>query len=175
MGESQIRLSVQNLHWIEGLDASQDLCAHGDVVFEIDGRPVWKDGGGDLCVSAAAMNLLRTLERDHVEGDLVTFTLFPCCGHVWDLIEEYGLVNIADCPNGRDATVEHRNDQVIITSPNGTVAQVSDEDWADQVCIFADRVEEFYRQSGPKEVHERDKEWYELFWEEWEARRAQYN
>lgn len=175
MANVKLRLAVENLHWIGYTGTAQDLCAHGDVVLEIAGESAWKDGADDLCVSAAAMNLLRTLETDHVSGDdPLAFNLFPHCGHVWAMTDEYGLVNITDCPAGRDVSVEHGDGFVRITSPSGTSTQVPQKEWAEQVCAFADAVEEFYHKSEVKEVHKDDKEWYGPFWKEWRAQRARY-
>ncbi|OZC04056.1 hypothetical protein [Rubricoccus marinus] len=167
-----IRLDVENVRWLEGIDSTHDLCAHGDVVFDLDGRSAWATGSDDLCVSAAAMNLLRTLEQDHPKEDPVTDDLFPHCGHMWWLSEDHGLVNIAGCSAGKDALVFHRGKNVVIQTPAGGTAEILRTEWVGHVCAFADKVEALYQRSDPKEPDADDAAWYELFWPEWRARRA---
>jgi hypothetical protein len=172
MTEGPIRLEVRNLHWLPSLEPRQDFCAHGDVVLEIGGAPVPYDETDALCVSAAAMNLLRTLERDHTQEAPVSEHLFPHCGHVWVQTEEHGLVNIAECSAGLDVEVRHRGGHVVIATRVGKEAAVSEAEWTRAVCAFADRVEELSRRSDPKDLSLDEDGWYEPFWEEWRTRRA---
>lgn len=173
MSQGSIKLEVTNLHWLSHLDPTQDLCAHGDVVLEVNGRPVGQDDGDSLCVSAAAMNLLRSLERDHTQEQPISENLFPHCGHDWVLTEDDGLINISECEHGLDVEVRHCDGNVVITSPDGSEARVSASEWAEDVCAFADEVEAFYERSEPKDLSSDSLGWFEPFWEEWRRRRTE--
>ena len=172
MSESPVRLEVQNVRWLPNGQDKIDLCAHGDVILEIDHRPAWRGESAELCVSAAALNLLRTLEADHTTPSPISLTLFPHCGHAWAETEEHGLINIGECPNGLNADLVHVGTHVEITSPTGRRAKVSEEEWARMVCAFADKVERHYLISEPKVPSAEDSSWYSAFWTEWRSRRA---
>lgn len=172
MSNGSFKMEVRNVHWLPNMEPQQDFCAHGDVVLEIGGEPVPYDKTDSLCVSAAAMNLLRTLECDHTQETPVSEHLFPHCGHVWMQTEEHGLINIVDCPAGFDAEVRHQNGRVVITAHDGAEAEISESEWTRAVCAFADKVEELYQQAEPKDLSLDDYDWYEPFWKEWRERRA---
>jgi len=109
------------LHWIKDdeNDDPSDLCAHSPVLMEVDGTALVSPDDGDATVNAAAIYLLRTLERDHTKADPVGDQLFPCCGHaMYDTGEED--VVICGCPNGSDVYVTHEDsDMIRLTTPDG--------------------------------------------------------
>lgn len=91
-----IILHARDLHWLEETPDADDLCAHGRVDFRVNGEvPAgWKDF--EVNVSAAALYLLRTLERDtpvSVDGD----EIFPCCGHAMYARDDSRDVLILGC------------------------------------------------------------------------------
>jgi hypothetical protein len=152
------------------LDARLDPCAHGDITLVLGGERVPPQKTEGLCLSAAAMNLLRSLERDHTREAPVSAHLFPLDGFDWVETGESGLVNITDGPPGYDMTVRHESDMVVLTTQDGAEARVSAAEWTDVVCAFADEVERFYEAAEPKDTAQLD--WYEAFWQEWRERRA---
>jgi hypothetical protein len=106
-----ISIDVIEHHWLANLDPSTDLCSHGRVLFRVDGRPVVRPEDGEYTLSAAALYLLRTLERDHNREAPVGDHLLPCCGHV--LFDDGGSdVGIIGCPNGVDWSVNHEEGAV---------------------------------------------------------------
>ncbi len=99
-------IKATNLHWLDTLDESLDLCLHGAAWARI----------GDECfefknatVSATAFYLLRSLTKDHVMYQMPT-QLLPCCGHDMRIWKEELI--ICGCPNGIDWSVIHENGQV---------------------------------------------------------------
>ena len=79
---SMIILTPTRLHWIkDDGDDQSDLCAHSPVLFQIEDKILVAPSDGNVTVSAAAIYLLRTLERDHTKGKPVGEQLLPCCGH----------------------------------------------------------------------------------------------
>lgn len=80
-----------NLRWIQGAaDDSRDLCAHGDIEFQIGNDVLLTPGTGmNRTVSAAALYLLRTLSVPHTKDAPVGDHLFPCCGFsMYDVIDQ---------------------------------------------------------------------------------------
>ena len=79
-----ITLMPTRMHWIrdDGTDDPSDLCAHSPVRFEVGDKILVAPDHGDFTVSAAAIYLLRTLERNHTSDAPVGDQLFPCSGFV---------------------------------------------------------------------------------------------
>ena len=76
-----ITLQATSLTWLNTEeDCPTDLCAHGKVHFAIDDIE-FVAPAEEWTLSAAAIYLLRTLERDHTPANRVGDHLFPCCGH----------------------------------------------------------------------------------------------
>lgn len=147
-----ITLVPTRLHWIkdDGADDPCDLCAHSPVRFQIDGDTLVAPEDGDVTVNAAAIYLLRTLERDHTNDERVGDQLFPCCGHaMYDTGDED--VAICGCPNGSDVFVTHDHDGTVrLTSTTGKSYVVSVNDWRQAIYVFSSAVREFYDHSLPK-------------------------
>lgn len=169
-----VTLEPTRLHWIkdDGADDPRDLCAHSPVRFEVDGVPLVGPDAGDFTVSAAAIYLLRTLERDHVPAAPVGEHLFPCCGHaMYDTGDDD--VTICGCPNGRNVDVVHADDVVRLTLVDGRTFIVPTDEWRRAVHRFADRVREFYERSLPKTpADDTDAAGLARLWIEWNRRRA---
>ena len=147
-----ITIVPTRLHWIkdDGNDDPCDLCAHSPILMEVDGIPLVSPEEGDATVSASAIYLLRTLERDHTRAEPVGDQLFPCCGHgMYDTGEDD--VVICGCQNGSDVFVKHRKgNETQLQSPDGRTFSVSSSDWRNAVITFSDTVQAFYDQSLPK-------------------------
>ncbi len=75
-----IELSVSNLHLL-GDDSAKDLCAHGSIELILDGFIISDHSDLDWCVSATALFLSRTLERDLTNTHRVCEHLITHCGH----------------------------------------------------------------------------------------------
>jgi hypothetical protein len=156
---------VFDLHWLEGIDSEQDLCAHGSVEIVVDGHAATAH---DLAVGAACVLLLRTLTADHEpDGDS---HLFPHGGHAF-LTDEQGWRRNINCDQGLPVSVRYYEDTVNVALSEDS-AQLPLRQWVDAVCRFCDEVERFYDESAPKRPPPEDRQGYPAFWEEWRARRA---
>lgn len=171
-----ITLTPTRMHWIkdDGIDDPSDLCAHSPVRFEIDGNVLVSPAEGDATVSAAAIYVLRTLERDHTKEKPIGDQLFPCCGHA--MYDKGGEdVAICGCPNGSDVFVTHGDDGTVrLTSSTGKSYVVSAKDWRQAVHEFSDCVRAFYDHSLPKTPTDgTDPAGFAKLIQEWDRRRSQ--
>jgi len=163
-------IEVKRLYWLEddGKDHPEDLCLHGTVAVQI-GSERFED---DCAVSAAALELLKTLSKDHVElykGQ----QMLPCCGHCYFEGENDTVWN-GGCPNGIDWHVRHIDDSVELETENGTKAIVPIEQYKATVFAFADIIKAYYDSHLPKTPEDvLDIEWYPVFWREWARRRRE--
>jgi hypothetical protein len=168
-----ISVAPTRLHWIkdDGNDDPSDLCAHSPVLMEVGGSALVSPDDGDATVSAAAVYLLRTLERDHTKATPVGDQLFPCCGHAMYDTGEDDVV-ICGSPNGSDVYVTHEDNNTIhFTTPEGQRYVVSFNDWRLAVIQFSDCVQAFYDQSLPKNEDSDDGEGFAKMMAEWRRRR----
>jgi len=155
-----------------------DQCAHGRVLFEVDGSQFVRPEDGEWAMSAAGLYLLRTLEDSHSEDSSVAEgnLLFPCCGHAVFPSDEsrYGLV-IIGCPGGVHVEVERDRAEIRLRGRDGIEATVAAVEWKRAVEQFADDILVFYAESPPKNEPPdgEDAAGWRLFWEEWQRRRAE--
>ena len=161
------KLEILDKYWLPGMPEEEDLCLHGEVRVHI-GDAVLED---EVCLSAAALHLLRSITEDH-EPDCLA-KLFPTDGFCWTPDGE-GSIYLGGCPNGGiDGRVMHAGDMVSIALEDLQPVQLPLEIYRKQVFAFADEVEMAFRQSMAKVVTaELDKLWYPCFWKEWRWRRA---
>ena len=166
-------LRPTNLHWLKP-DAPDpaDLCVHSPVEFRIGTHQLVQPDAGDWTVSAAALYLLRTLERPHTKATPVGDHLFPCCGFtMYDIAGEADVV-IVGCPSGIDLEVSRLREEVVIASTEGTRHHVDFTSWRTAVCEFSDSVRAFYRQSPPRRpANAEDENGFRKFMAEWNRRR----
>ncbi|MEZ4698652.1 MAG: hypothetical protein R2832_19695 [Rhodothermales bacterium] len=168
-------LEISNLHWLEGLEAHLDLCAHGYALVRIGDEVIGSPSQEDKwTMSAASFHLLRTLTRDHTPDDRIAEHLIPHCGHdMWELND--GSLWIVGCNSGVDWFVRHKDGDIELESPGGSRVLVPFDDWRDAVLKIADAVEAFYANAGPKEFYDvHDQRGYDLFWREWKAMRSRW-
>jgi len=145
-----ITLSADNLTWLNtNDDCPEDLCAHAKVRFSVGGLEIVAPDD-EWTVSASAIYLLRTLERDHTKDDPVGEHLFPCCGFSMYEGDDSEDVLIVGCNNGIDATIEHLKEGVRITADCGESRIVPEPEWIDAVLNFSGAVREFYESSAQK-------------------------
>lgn len=164
------------LSWIQGVDDDpSDLCAHGDYEFRIRGTTFCEGSGGrSLTLSAAAIYLMRTLERSHTKVDRPDGPLFPCCGFSFIEPRADGDVVMVGCPSGDDFEVVHRKDEreVVLRSPDGVEEVVDEAEWRAAVFGFADQVSALYATSSAKVPHPDDADGFRCFQKEWQRRRG---
>ena len=60
-----LALSLLNAHWLDAPEPIDDQCAHGTVILSVEGQDFVTPQDGEITVSAAALNLLRTVDHDH--------------------------------------------------------------------------------------------------------------
>jgi hypothetical protein len=139
------------LHWIkdDGYDDPSDLCAHSPVRFEIDGETLVAPADGDATVSAAAIYLLRTLDRDHTQDHPVGEQLFPCCGHAMYDTGDDDVV-ICGCPNGSNVDVTHVGGAIRVSTNDGRLYTEPIAEWRRAITQFSVAVRQFYEVSLPK-------------------------
>ena len=169
-----IKLEPRELQWVKGFgDDPTDQCAHGRVLFEVDGTTFVRPEDGIWTLSAAGLYLLRSLREGHsssnpvAEGNL----LFPCCGFFVVNIGTRFPVFCFGCPNGVDVEIGHSEGAVNISSAAGAVS-VPSEAWRRAVTSFTAIVYDFYRVSTPKEPisDQQEREGWAAFWQEWATR-----
>jgi len=168
-----ISLRANNLRWINGpADDPTDLCAHADIEFAINDVLLDATTGANLKASAAALFLLRTLERSHTAADPVAEHLFPCCGFTMWEQDDSPDVAVCGCPNGANFDVRHTTEGVSIRTTDGREWSVSAHVWRAAVFAFADQVAAFYEACAPKRPSADDAPGWRAFRAEWERRRG---
>ena len=132
-------LALTNLSWWNGeADAPRDLCLHGKVTGHIGERAI----SCTATVSAAALNLLRTLTEEHRAGE--ELQMLPCCGFSLFADETGENVTVIGCNQGVDWTVLHESGTVRLILEEEAVT-VPMSEYRAAVFRFADTVEAFYR------------------------------
>jgi hypothetical protein len=169
-----VTLRPVNLRWVEGAeDDPADLRAHGDVEFRIGGDVLLgPDTGKGLTVSAAALYLLRTLDRPHTRDAPVGDHLFPCCGFALYELDGEPDVAVCGCPNGEDFEVRHAPGGVVVRAADGREWSVGWPEWRAAVFAFADRVAAFYAACAPKRPSPDDAAGFRCLAREWTRRRG---
>lgn len=170
-----ITLTPTRLHWIkdDGVDDPYDLCAHSPIRFEIDSETLVAPEDGDATVSAAALYLLRTLERDHTRERPVGDQLFPCCGHAMYDTGDADVV-ICGCPNGSNVFITRNTDCIRLATQDGRIYSVSVDDWRHATNDFSDVVRQFYDNSLPKTPSsDEESQGFAKMMAEWNRRREQ--
>lgn len=162
------KIDADNLCWIDGSDDNpEDLCLHGHAVAYIGEHKLEYDA----TVSATALYLLKSLTEDHIIYE--ENQILPCCGFSCIPNESLDNVDILGCSNGKDWTIKHEKNCVVLILEDGTEERVSVENYREEVFRFADKIEAFYNQCKPKvlpnDAFERDG--YIAFWNEWHRRR----
>lgn len=163
------RLEILDKYWLPGQPEETDLCLHGEVRVRI-GEDVLED---NVCLSASAINLLRTLTEDrgldpHAEALAGT-------GHsMFTVSYDPPRVDISGAPCGIDWFVNHDGDDVILQLPKGPEVTVPLADYRAEVLRFCDEAEAFYKASKPKVLSEEEihADGYRTMWKEWHWRRA---
>ena len=165
---NEFALALTNLSWWNGeADDPRDLCLHGKVTGHIGERAI----SCTATVSAAALNLLRTLTEEHRAGE--ELQMLPCCGFSLFADETGENVTVIGCNQGVDWTVLHESGTVRLILEEESVT-VPMSEYRAAVFRFADTVEAFYRACTPKILpgDEIGRRGYEAFWREFYRRRS---
>ena len=174
MTDNTFDIKILDLHWISYIDDPKDLCLHGHVFVRIGNEIVADKESLGVAVSSTALYLMRTLKNNYKKDDYAS-QLLPCCGHFF-MADDFE-VHICGCGNGIDWTIIHVEDhKVKHISDDGQEAIVTFEKYKSIVLDFADKVENFYRQSLPKTIptDDFDKKGYLTFWKEWRNLRDEW-
>jgi hypothetical protein len=167
MTTSEFEIEIVEQHWLPTMD--EDLCSHGTVRVSIGGVvvPTGDDDLSDLGISRAALELLRTLDRDRI-ADSPSKILPHGCGF---------LSIAASCPIGIDWSVRHVDQSVtldavvvepVISRPRRIDARAT-LPWTayrDAVVTFARAAVEFV-EASPKKLP--NDQWDRDDFERWRA------
>ncbi|MBE6607742.1 MAG: hypothetical protein E7633_04235 [Ruminococcaceae bacterium] len=161
-------IKVSNLHWIDNLNQTEDLCLHGNATVTI-GDEVWQYD--NTTVSSTALYLLKSIKEDH-KIYCESSQMLPCCGFTMVANETLSKVDICGCPNGVDWSVLHENDNVVLITETGKRTVIPIDEYRQTVFEFADLIESFYKSSQEKiPEDEFDRNGYIAFWNEWKTLR----
>ena len=168
MDNETFDLKILDLHWIKDEDDPNDLCAHGHIYLKIGEEIISDKEKGNWNLSSVALSLMRTIENNYRKGDNGN-QLLPCCGHFIIANENEEFVTILGCSNGIDWTITHKNEFVEHITENGQKGVINKAEYKKLIYSFADKVEEFYKDSQPKIIPEDefDRKGYLTFWKEW--------
>ena len=163
-------IGADRLCWIGGAaDDPADYCLHGHVTVEMGDISLEFDG----TVSAAALNLLKTLTQDKIMNRW-DIQMVPCCGHFLIASADLQEVEIIGCDSGLDWSVIHEGGRVRFILPSGHEEAESLGAYREEVFRFVDKIEAHYLACRPKERprDDFDRNGYIAFWNEWYRRRG---
>lgn len=143
--QASFSIIFTNFCWIDNrADDPQDLCLHGDITVRIEDKDL---SYTDCCVSASALQMLRSLTEDHevTPGE----QMLPCCGFMYESSKP-NRVDISGCDNGIDYSVSHKDDSIIIKTQDGMSYMIFFQTYRNEVIAFAKAVESFYHSCSPK-------------------------
>lgn len=171
---TKVVLEVSKLHWLDVPHQEADLCAHGAVKISVAGEVLSDGKESDWCVSASALQLLRTLKADHIPSPDRINHLIEHCGHGMFASPDGVNVIITGCNLGIDFTVLHSGSDVTLQTAKGTKVTVPLREWASLVANFSDAVQAFYERSPKREPeHSTDAAGFSTFLSEWDRRRKE--
>ena len=163
------KLEILDKYWLPGMPEEEDLCLHGEVRVRI-GEDVLQD---EVCLSASAINLLRTLTEDR--GLNPHAQALAGTGHsMFTYSYDPPLVAIDGAPCGIDWFVNHDGEDVILQLQHGPEITVPLAEYRAEVLRFCDEAEAFYEASKPKALSEDNihTDGYLTMRKEWRRRRA---
>jgi hypothetical protein len=177
MIKNQFSIEVRELHWLGEESPQCDLCAHAQVKVEIGGETILEFSESNWTVSATALLLLRTLNRNHTKDNPVGDKLIPCCGHFFVYTDDMDEVDIGNCNIGFDWEVIHVDNEIVLRTESGTEAVLGFDFYKKVVLQFSDEIEQFYLNSEDKVLptDDFDRKGYLQFRKEWKEHRAKWN
>jgi len=171
--EKPFEINIIDIHWLKNIDERNDLCAHGFLYLKIGDEIVSNKETGNWTLSSTALSLLRSIDSDYTKGDYAN-QLLPCCGHFFIADENEQTVIIQGCETGIDWKIIHVDaNKIKHVLENGKEITIDKEIYKQIVFDFADKVEQFYIESEPKNIPEDefDRKGYLTFWKEWKRLR----
>lgn len=170
---SVFNISLLEISWISKERTEYDLCAHGNVRVNFGEKIILSNM---VTISATALLLLRTLEKEHTKENPVGEFLLPCCGHFLIYEDNMKEVYIVGCSSGDDWEVIHKEDYVLLSTQEKHQIKVNFDHYKTEVLNFVDVVETFYKESPKKIIPDDDfdRRGYLRFWEEWAFHRKKW-
>ncbi len=161
-------VDIMSMHWIDNSeDDPDDICLHGDVQVTIGNQQI----KSSCAISAMALQMLKSLSEDHLLPNN-NEQMLPCCGHFIIPNDTLDNVEIMGCTNGIDWMVERLEDDIRVTTEDGTVTLLELDAYQAEVFRVADQVEAFYHNCSPKATVDKfERDAYIAFWNEWHRRR----
>ena len=162
-------IKILDLHWISNIDNCDDLCAHGHIYLKIGEQVISDYETGDWTLSSTALYLLRSIEFDYEQDDYGNYIL-PHCGHFFIADDKEESVVIQGCDIGIDWKILHTDSKnVTHILENGYEITINKEIYRKIVLEFADKIEQFFKDSKQKRIPSDDfeKKGYLTFWKEW--------
>ena len=175
-------LRIVDQFWLRNMPPEEDICSHGMVEVLAGNRPIFSPADGEFTLWAAAVHLLRTLERDHTAESPIAEQLIPCCGST------FGEGYFITCPVGMNWWVEHRSGNVRLWGFVHMKGLHPETDWrqsdaevtlphrqyGSEVVAFARSVEAFYTGAEKRFPSSAEPGWcdrtaYEAIWREMRA------
>ena len=167
MDKFKIKLLSQN--WIDNTtDNSQDLCSHGKIYLNINGKVLCDDTDGDWTVASTALRLMKSaLYGYNSKNDL---EIIPCCGYLrlfpscpnyitWDAKVKSNIIEISNL----ELSENRENGLKVIED----VFEIDLSDYSKQVLEFAQQIKFFYNSAEHRNFYDEfEEEQYELFWKE---------
>ena len=183
MTTDNFKIEILKLHWLENYDDPDDRCLHGKIRVSIGSEIVAKNSDEEddwYSLSAMALHLLRTLENNHTNKTQVAQCLIPTEGHHIDHKDNEFQVHIETAypmADGCNWWITHSENIITIETEKGNLTTIPFEVYKQQILNFVDRIEDFYKESRPKNLPENnyDREGYLKFWNEWNTRRKKWN
>lgn len=168
------KIIYDNFSWVNGnIDDPNDLCLHGKVTVILNKENL----SYNCCTSASALRMLRTLKENHKAIPDTLEQMLPCCGMtMWPDDNDTKRVLVLGCTNGIDYAVEHKNNNIVITTESKNTYEIPFYIYKSEVLKFAHAVEDFYNSCTPKILpdNEFERKGYELFWSEWKRRISEW-
>jgi len=176
MTDEQFEIKILDLHWIRNIDDGNDLCVHGHLYLKIGNQVISDKEMGDWTLSSTALSLLRTIDHNYERG-MHGNQLLPHCGHFFIPDDKEETVIVQGCDTGIDWKITHMDDSKVKHAlENGDMIVIDKEIYKTIVLNFADQVEQFFKDSKPRNIPEDDfeKKGYLTFWREWRSLRDKW-
>lgn len=178
METSSLDIEIMEHHWLSGADPEQDLCSHGRVRMRVAGQIVVEPDDGELTLSAAALHLLRTFDRDHGPRGEAGGPLLPCCGFNLIPPADGSEVVMLGCGSWIDWQVTHVGGDVrlhglhgsLLPQPRTLDAVLPAEAYRAAVLRFVREVWSLFEGAEKRPFDEEQAEGYALFTAEMQRR-----
>jgi hypothetical protein len=157
-------IAITAQHWLR----PDDACSHGAIRATIGGTVVSDATSDEYGIVQSALQLLRTLERDHLPGG--DYLLTHGCGYPVSL----GCSNL-----DTDWGVRHDGDEVVLEQAMhyaqgeqrlDAAARLPAMEYRRAVAAFARTARDFYFAEGPRTAEAWEQDLHDEFWAEFDQR-----